>query len=411
MKSLRLDKNKNMGVITVLIAFLTALSSLAIDSFLSGMPLMAQFFGVEINTIELIITLYFLGFAVGNFFGGPLSDAFGRKKIALAGIGLYGFSALSIPFCDTIEMVLVLRFFQAFGGGFATVTANLFIRDWYQGKQVARLITITAMIMMLVPLFAPVLGGFLINLQGWKLVFYFLFAMSVVLFIIFYLLIPESRDKASITNKITAKQLVAKYKILLSDKKAVIFLFALCFPVSGLYVFITSASFIYLEYFNVEVSVFPLIFATSIILNVLASFSNTYLLRVYEAKKLFQLGITIQLISGFSLFVITLLDLVTFWNVFILIALFIGSIGFIFGNGSAILLDIKPEVSGAANAAIGITRFVLGFLAGTLVAIFHTNDLVPIGIGMFVCSLIGNIIFLVFKSVSNKSVLFASSCN
>ena len=101
--------------------------------------------------------------------------------------------------------------------------------------------------------------------------------------------------------------------------------------------------------------------------------------------------------------------MVTFWNVFILIALFIGSIGFIFGNGSAILLDIKPEVSGAANAAIGITRFVLGFLAGTLVAVFHTNDLMPIGIGMFVCSLIGNIIFLVFKSFDNKPIVLVSS--
>lgn len=411
MRSLRLDKSKNIGLITLLIASLTALSSLAIDSFLSGMPLMADFFGVEINVIELIITIYFLGFAIGNFFGGPLSDAFGRKKIALTGILLYGISALIIPFCDYIEMVLLLRFFQAFGGGFATVTANLFIRDWYKGKQIARLITITAMIMMLVPLLAPVIGGFLINLKGWKLVFYFLFAVAITLFVIFYLLIPESKDKVSITNKITLKQLVAKYKILLSDKKAVIFLFALCFPVSGLYVFITSASFIYLEYFNVEVSVFPLIFAASIILNVLASFLNTYLLRVYDSKKIFQLGITIQLISGFLLFLITVLGLVTFWSVFVLIAIFIGSIGFIFGNGSAILLDIKPEVSGAANAAIGITRFVLGFLAGTLVAVFHTKDLVPIGTGMFVCSLIGNIIFLVFITTSNKSAVLASSCS
>lgn len=400
-----------MGIIAVLIAALTALSSLAIDSFLSGMPLMADFFGVAINVIELIITVYFLGFAVGNFFGGPLSDAFGRKKIALTGIGIYGASALIIPFCDTIEPVLILRFFQAFGGGFATVTANLFIRDWYKGKQVARLITITAMIMMLVPLFAPVLGGFLINLKGWTLVFYFLFTVAVVLFLVFYLLVPESKDKESITNSITAKQLVAKYKILLSDKKAVVFLLAMCFPVSGLYVFITSASFIYLEYFNVGVNMFPLIFATSIILNVIASFLNTYLLRVYDAKSLFQLGITIQLISGFSLFMITILDMVTFWNVYILMAFFVGSIGFVFGNGSAILLDIKPEVSGAANAAIGITRFVLGFLAGTLVAVFHTHDLIPIGIGMFTCSLIGNIIFRFFKHMNQKSVVLANSCN
>lgn len=86
MNGLRIDKS-NYAIITVLLASLITLSPFAIDSYLAAMPLMANYFGVNISLIELTITLYFLGFAVGNFFGGPLSDSFGRKPIALIGVG------------------------------------------------------------------------------------------------------------------------------------------------------------------------------------------------------------------------------------------------------------------------------------------------------------------------------------
>lgn len=159
-----------------------AMSPLAIDTYLSAMPVMAKFFGVGINMIEITLTIYFLGFALGNFFGGPLSDAFGRKPIALTGIILYFLSALAIPFSEKIYFIWLLRFLQAFGGGFATVTAMVFVRDWFEGKQVARMATIISMIMMLAPLFAPVLGAGLLSFSGWQAIFYFLAFYAVVMF-------------------------------------------------------------------------------------------------------------------------------------------------------------------------------------------------------------------------------------
>lgn len=398
MKSFKINTN-NHTVITILMAALIALSPFAIDSFLSAMPLMATFFGVEINIIELTITLYFLGFAIGNFFGGPLSDAFGRKTIALIGIGLYGFSALLITFCHHIEIVLLLRIVQAFGGGFATVTSNLFIRDWYKGKEVARLITITSMIMMLAPLFAPVIGAFITHYHGWHGVFYFLFLFAIVLFSIFYIGVPESKKKESITKKITGKQLIEKYKVFLSDKKSVIFLMTISFPISGLYVFITSASFVYIEYLHVSVENFPLVFGSNILLNIVLSLVNTYLLKFYEPQKLLRVGLIMQLVTALLLVTTLVFGFDTFWNVFVLIVFFIGSLGLIFGNGSAILLNINPETSGSANATLGIFRFLLGFSIGTLIAVFHSDNLIPIGLAMFCCSLIGNLFFIKYKKM------------
>ncbi|MCY1719915.1 multidrug effflux MFS transporter [Prolixibacteraceae bacterium Z1-6] len=381
-------------VLIIVLAALAAMSPFAIDTYIAALPMMATFFGVSLHVVELTITLYFFGFALGNFVGGPLSDSFGRKTIALTGIALYGFSSLAIPFCTKIEYILFLRILQAFGGGFATVTANVFIRDWYDGKQVARFVTIISMIIMLAPLFAPILGAALIHWWGWKSIFIFLLAFSVFLFLSLLLLIPESRDKKFITRKFTGKQLLEKYRIFFSNRQSTMMLFAISLPMSGMYIFITSASFIYIEYFGISPIRFPIFFGANVVLNILLSLLNTYLLRRYRPKQILRVGLLIQLIAGIALATAVRFSEPQLWAVFASIVVFIGSLGLVFGNGTATILNHNPEVAGSANATIGIARFALSFIIGSILTLFHTGDLIPFGTILLLCSLSGNILFL-----------------
>ncbi|MDX8338901.1 multidrug effflux MFS transporter [Draconibacterium sp. IB214405] len=380
-------------VLTMVMAAMVAMSPFAIDTYIAALPDIADFFGVKLNVAELTITLYFLGFAFGNFFGGPLSDAFGRKTIALTGIALYGIASLLITTCTKIEYVFVLRVLQAFGGGFATVTGNVFIRDWYSGKQVARFVTIISMIIMLAPLFAPVLGAGLIHWFGWESIFWFLFAFAILLFLSMALLIPESRSKELITRKITGRQLLEKYRIFFSNKQSTILLFAISLPMSGLYIFITAASFIYIEYFGISQLNFPIFFGANVVLNILLSFLNTILLRKYDPEQILRFGLLLQLISGIILAVSVLMPDPQLWSVFGGIVLFVGSLGLVFGNGTATILNHNPEVAGSANATIGIARFAISALIGSIMALFHTGDLVPFGLVLFFCTLSGNILY------------------
>jgi DHA1 family bicyclomycin/chloramphenicol resistance-like MFS transporter len=386
---------KFIPILTVLMAALAAVSPFAIDTYIAALPDIADFFGVGINVAELTITLYFLGFALGNFIGGPMSDSFGRKTVALIGVATYGFAALAIPFCPKIEYILVLRVVQAFGGGFATVTANVFVRDWYSGKQVARFITIISMIIMLAPLFAPIIGTVLIQLWGWQSIFVFLFIFALLLFVSVLLLIPESRDKTLITRTFSARQLFGKYKIFFSSQQSVIMLFAISLPMSGLYIFITFASFIYIEYFSVSQNIFPVFFGANMVLNILLSLLNTYLLRIYKPSQILRVGLVIQLVAAILLVVSVSMSEPQLWSVFASIVLFVGSLGLIFGNGTATILNHNPEVAGSANATIGITRFLLSFIIGSTLAFFHTGNLIPFGIILLLCSLSGNLLFAV----------------
>jgi len=386
-----------IAVTSVLLAFLTALSPFGIDTYLSAMPVMAKSFGVNIHLIEITLTLYFLGFAIGNVFGGPLSDSFGRKKVALTGVLLYGLSSAGIPFSPNVEMVWALRVTQAFGGGFASVTAMVFVRDWFEGKQVAKLATLIGMIMMLAPLFAPVIGSFLLDWGGWHAIFFFLATYAVVLFFIFLAVMPESRHHAHLTHRVTKEQLIGKYRIFFQHRKAVMMLLTISFATAGMFTFITSSSFIYIEYFGFTHRVFPLLFGANVILYIALSLLNNWLLKNKEPEQMMKLGLILQLIGGIFMLVGVLLPTPPFAIVFGAIVLFVGSLGLIFGNGTAVILNLMPEISGSANATIGVSRFILSFIAGTIPALFQTGTLVPIGVVMFSLSVLANLFYVFFK--------------
>lgn len=383
-------------ILSISLALLTAMSPFAIDTYLSAMPDMANYFNVGINLIEITLTLYFLGFALGNFIGGPLSDSFGRKKIALTGIILYGSAAFIIPFTSSIYHIWGLRLIQAFGGGFASVTAMVFVKDLFQGKQVAKMATIIGMIMMLAPLFAPLIGGALLQQGSWKLIFFFLTMFSLLLLLIFTFIVPESLPASKQNKQLTSNLFLKNYKLFFKNKYAVLLLFSLAFSVSGMFTFITSASFIYLDFFNFNAEIFPILFGANVILNIILSLLNNYLLKKQEPERMMQIGLLMQLCAGVIMLTSVLL-FPSFWIVFSAIVLFIGSLGLVMGNGTALILNLTPEISGSANATIGITRFLISFITGTIPALFHTGNLIPVGIVMLICTLLGNLFFMTFK--------------
>lgn len=391
--------------ITVLLAMLTAMSPLAIDTYLSSMPIIADYFEVSINMVEITLTVYFLGFALGNFLGGPLSDAFGRKTLAMTGISLYILSALCIPFCRTIEQVWLLRATQAFGGGFSSVTAMVFVRDWFKGAKVARLATLVGMVMMFAPLVSPIIGTALGQLIGWQAIFWFLAAYGMLLGVLFYAFMPESREKHLITQRITSRQFISKYKVFFQSKPAVWLLLATAFSMSGMFVFITSSSFIYLEYFDMQPKVFPLLFAANVILNVVLSLVNNRLLKRHTPQTILKVGLLTGLLAGTVIFISTVDGEARFFPVFGSVVLYIGSLGMVFGNATAMILNLLPKISGAANAMIGVTRFVASFVIGSLTALFYTGNLLPIGISMFSCAVLANLFFCFYKR-SAKDLVF-----
>ena len=165
----------------VLMAMLVALMPFSVDAYLPAIPEMAQGLKADIHLIEQSLSTFMFGVAVGQVVGGSVSDIKGRRPVALVGLAVYLVSVLLLSMAQTGGQLLLLRMVQAFGAGMTVVVVGALVRDYYEGREAAQMFALIGIIMMAVPLVAPMLGAELQKLGGWRAIFVFLLAYAVLL--------------------------------------------------------------------------------------------------------------------------------------------------------------------------------------------------------------------------------------
>ena len=155
-----------------LVALLTSLVALSIDAMLPALPQIASDLSVrDPNDAQLVIGLFLLGNAFGQLLFGPLSDAFGRKPVIVAGLLLFLIGCFVSVVAESFSVLLVGRVLQGVGAsGPRTVTMSM-VRDLYSGRSMARIMSISMSIFILVPMLAPALGQAIMLLVGWRYIF------------------------------------------------------------------------------------------------------------------------------------------------------------------------------------------------------------------------------------------------
>ena len=145
------------------VATIVALAPFAIDTYLPALPTMAAALGVDIVQMNLTMSTYMAGFAIGQLIGGPVSDQIGRRRIGVAGLLLFIATSLLIANAESALEIQVLRAVQAFGGGFASVICMAMVRDSYSAAEAAKRFPTVMLVMLSAPLLAPVIGAFLLD--------------------------------------------------------------------------------------------------------------------------------------------------------------------------------------------------------------------------------------------------------
>jgi MFS transporter, DHA1 family, multidrug resistance protein len=162
-------------------ATLMALVAFSIDAMLPALPgIAAQLSPANPNRAQLIVTSFVLGLGIGTFFAGPISDAYGRKPVIMAGFGLFMFGAALATFAQSLEMLLAARVLQGIGAAAPRLVPLALIRDLYSGRQMAQMLGLTTMIFMLMPAAAPAFGTLIIGGFGWRGVFASFIVFSII---------------------------------------------------------------------------------------------------------------------------------------------------------------------------------------------------------------------------------------
>ncbi|PWJ44021.1 multidrug effflux MFS transporter [Sediminitomix flava] len=390
----------------LLLSAIVAITPLSIDMYLPAMPSIAEAFGVSLHMAEATVSIFFLGFGLGQLFGGFISDQYGRKQTTLLGLIIFTFATLGILNVPSIEGMLICRFIEAFGGGFVAVNAAAIVRDRFEPKDSARILSTVASIMMIAPMVAPLIGSFIIKFGEWDYIFYFLSGYALFLFVAVASLLDQKKVKR---EKVSFKQVLQSYTTVFKHRQGFGYLLTGSFATAGMFTFITKASFIYMEHFKISESMFPIYFGANVCFMIVLSKTSSHLVKKWQPKRLLKIGLLQMLTAGSLLFLYTAFESQP--NLYVILPLnviYVASLGFVFGNVDACCLAFFPKNAGVANALFGVTKFGFGAVMGLIVGLFEGYGFAAPFMVMFITSVLANFTFTTMTPEPKKDLSFAS---
>ncbi|WP_111412421.1 Bcr/CflA family multidrug efflux MFS transporter [Billgrantia lactosivorans] len=375
--------------VALLVATNTALAPFAIDAYLPAMAALAASIGASIHHTELSLSAFLAGFALGQLLFGPLSDRVGRKPVLLGGLVAFLLASLVITTVDSLAELLAWRFVQALGGGATVVNSAAIVRDCFSGREAAKVMSTMAIIMLLAPLVAPVVGSGLLYLGDWWLIFVFLAGYAAFLMWLMGTRLPETRPPGA--PAASPRQMLGNYLSVLRHREAMGYVCAASMSFAGLFAFITASPFLYLEHYGLSPGLYPLVFGVNVIAMAASNRLNIRLLRRRTPQQNLRLGLAIQLAAASGLALLVATGLESLWSMVPLIMLFAGTIGLVAPNAISSLLDHFHHMSATAAALQGSIQFSCGALSGVLVGAFQIDSAWPMVATMLAASLAGNL--------------------
>lgn len=390
----------NVAEFVALMALMISLVALSIDAMLPALPEIGKDLGVQQeNSNQLIISLLFLGMAIGQMIYGPLSDSIGRKPAIYIGIGLFLIGCLLSVSATSFTTMLVGRFLQGIGAAGPRIVAVALIRDQYQGSAMARVMSFVMTVFILVPAVAPALGQGLIIIAHWRAIFGAFMVLAIIILIWFAIRQPETllasqRMKFSLQRILKAVREVCLNRIALGYTIATGLIFG---PFLG---YLNSSQQIFQEQYALGTQ-FPLYFAILALSVGGASYVNARLVMRYGMRLLTRWAS--WKLSGLSIiFFIVVYTLEGNPPLWLLMAYFMISffcIGILFGNLNSLAMEPLGHIAGVGAGVVGSLSTFISVPLGILIGQSYNGTVTPLVIGFAV---LGTIAVMVMYWTEHK---------
>jgi MFS transporter, DHA1 family, multidrug resistance protein len=246
--------------LTLLLAMLTGLGPLSVDMYLASLPEIVRLLHAPPAQVQLTISVYLVGLACAQVIFGPLSDRHGRRPVLLSALGAYVLASLACSLATSIETLIAARFLQALGGSGTMVLARATVRDMYDGARLARELSRMAAIMAVAPLLAPLAGGVLQTLFGWRSNFVALLLFAATAWCMVWFLLPETlRQRAP--EPFSLGSTLRSYRRFLAHRSFVVHLGIGMCCMAGLFAWISAAAFVLQDIYRLSALAFGVAFA------------------------------------------------------------------------------------------------------------------------------------------------------
>ena len=387
----------------VFVAACMSLNALAIDIMLPALPELGHALGVsDPNDRQSVIIAYMYGFGPSQLLYGPLSDRFGRKATLIGGLLAFSIAGALTAFAPTFRLLLLARVIQGFGAGSSRVLAVTLVRDRYRGAEMARVMSLSMMVFMVIPIVAPAIGQGILLVADWRWTFGVL-AMAGVGTVIWSWRRMDESLRPENRRDLSPDRIAAGFAQTVRNRMTFAYTLATGFVFGGLMSFITSAQQVFQDTFGVERE-FPLLFALIALAMSAASFLNARWVRRFGVVRLSHAALWVLIgVSGLhgALAVLGWSPLPVFVA---LEALTLFVFGFVGANFNSIAMEPMGHIAGTASSAIGAITTILSATLGLVIGQLYDGTTVPLIVGTCVLGIVARVVLWVTGQKSRDEI-------
>jgi DHA1 family bicyclomycin/chloramphenicol resistance-like MFS transporter len=373
--------------ITLILGALTAFAPMSIDMYLPSLPTLESHFGATTAAVQLTLSAFFIGLALGQLIHGPLADRHGRRPALFAGLLLYIAATAGCALAVNIEGLIVLRFLQAVGGCAGVVIARAAVRDLFDHRESARMLSVLLMVMGVAPILAPIAGGWILVNLGWQAIFWALFAFGAVCLIAAAAGLPETRPVESVRADVFSA--LSGYWALLCDPRFRGYAFSSGLTQSGMFAYLSGSPFVFIEVFGLSAGHYAWILGLNSLGFITFSQVNRRLLKRHRLDAVLKRAHAVNAAFGVLLLTMALTGIGGIVGILIPLFGYMASLGFTFPNATASAMAPFPERAGSASALVGAIQFGIASIAGMVVGILHNRTAVPMAAIICACGVFG----------------------
>jgi MFS transporter, DHA1 family, multidrug resistance protein len=380
---------QNVAVRLCILLLMVPLTGATIDIYVPSLPAITNYFGASIQLVQWTIPSYLIGYSIAQLFCGALSDAWGRRGLLLAGMGLYTAASFLAAFSPGITALILIRFVQGLGVAAPGVLARAIASDSFESDRLPVVTNYITLAWALGPILAPLVGGYLQHVLGWKAVFYFLTAYGGVVFGLIYLLVPETNAHRHPTDW---GKLLAHYRAVLASRVFLGCALVLAITYALLILFNVVGPFLVQVVLHQSPLVFGRVALSLGIAWFLGSLANRVLTSYFPRAPLMEIASIVAFSASLLMGWLALSYPLSLSNLILPTAVVFmsGSVTFTQCFGKS--MRLFPEMAGTASALMG-TLFIAGSaLAGFAGSFLETHTGVPLALSFMALTLLAAVL-------------------
>ena len=375
----------------LLVGALSAFPPVTTAIYLPALPQLTHELGGTTAQGQQTLAAFFVGLSIGQLVCGPWSDRVGRRPVLVGGVLLYLATCLACGLVQSMPLMIALRFLQAMGASAAVVISSAMVRDRFDHRESAKVLSMVLLVRGLGPILAPILGGLIVTLGGWRSIFWVLAGFAAILGGVVVLLMGETRTE-EVAERARTESPLRAFGAVLSNPRTMAYVAASCLNFGCLFAWVAAAPFLLIGEYHLPPLWFGWVFGINAVGFMGAAQINRRLLHRHRPDAILPVGA-----AGAALAAAVLAaDAFTGFGgpVGVLAPLFlvISSLGFVSTNAQAGALSVDPSRSGSVSAVFGSGQFLLGALAIAVGALISQEPARAMGAVMLVAAL-GALVF------------------